>query len=355
MPLLALVWGVLSAASPADEAVTGAPENEPVAASTPSVQKPAQGKRIAVIIQGHPGDADHAKLYHSSMEKIRGGMITHYGFLSEDIHVFSGDGETSDEDVNTPPEPDTAGDGDAGSLPVAAVLSEAEQIASAGTPEIPSATALPAASMAKPATRESLTAELLALKTTISADDSLFVIVMGHTHFENNLAWFNLPGPDLQQREFAELFQGFQAKQQIFIITIPCSGYYIRTLSGPGRYVISATEADLETNETLTPHVIADLMSTAPKLEWDLNTDGKFSLFEFYIALCQGVADRYTDEALLATEHGLLDDNGDGRGTEIQAHYLSEEQGGLPKNRQRRKLSDGRDGMASSQLSLRDL
>ena len=342
----------VSATVLADEPVTAAPVKEPTAATSPGDNKIAHGRRIAVIIQGHPGDAAHAELYRSSMEKIRGGMIAHYGFLPDNVHVYSGDGETHVEDGNAVQEPVTAGDGDSVSSLAAAGLPEAEQTESAATPEFPPTTPTPAASPPKPATRDSIAAELLTLKSHIAADDSLFVIVMGHTHFENNLAWFNLPGPDLQQKEFAELFQGFQAKEQVFIITIPCSGYYIRTLSGPGRYVISATEADLEINETLNPHALADLMSMAPKPEWDLDADKKFSFFEFYIALCRGVADRYTDETLLATEHGMLDDNGDGRGTEIQAHYVSEEQGGLPKNRQRQKLSEGRDGMASSRFLL---
>jgi len=354
MSIIALMVGVVSTKAIADEAVTDASVKEAPASSSAD-DKIVHGRRIAVIIQGHPGDADHAELYRSSMEKIRGGMIAHYGFLPDDVHVFSGDGEANEEDGNAVQEPVTAGDAETVSSTAAAGLPEAEQIASAATPEVPPATATLSLATPKPATRESIANELLTLKTSISADDSLFIVVMGHTHFENNLAWFNLPGPDLQQKEFAELFQGFQAKEQVFIITIPCSGYYIRTLSGPGRYILSATEADLESNETLNPHALADLMSIAPNPEWDLDTDKKFSLFEFYIALCRGVADRYTDETLLATEHGLLDDNGDGRGTEIQAHYLSEEQGGLPKNRQRQKLSEGRDGMASSRLQLRDL
>jgi len=266
------------------------------------------GRRIAVIIVGHPGDSDHAALFKSSLEKIRTGLESHYGFHADDIHVFSG-------------EPDE------------------ENSPDAATPD-------------KPATREAITAELERLKTSITEHDSLYVTAMGHTHFEAGLAWFNIHGPDIQQKEFAELFHGFQAKEQVFIITIPCSGYYIRNLSGPGRYIISATEADLEVNETVSPHALADLISEDPNPEWDLNKDKKFSLFEFYIALNQNVATRYSDETLIATEHGLLDDNGDGRGTELQMHFLSEEQGGLPKNRQRQTLTDGRDGMASSRILL---
>ena len=86
--------------------------------------------------------------------------------------------------------------------------------------------------------------------------------------------------------------------------------------------------------------------------DWDLDSDKQISLFEFYIALCRGVADRYIDETLISTEHALLDDNADGKGSELQQHYLTEDQGGLPTNRQRQKLTEGRDGMASSKLHI---
>ena len=265
-------------------------------------------RRIAVIIVGHPGDTDHVKLFNSSLEKIYAGLVAHYGFNVDDIHVFSGDADD-------------------------------EATAKTATTKLP-------------ATRESIAAALEKLKTTMTESDSLYVIAMGHTHFESGLAWFNLHGLDVQQKGFAEMFNGFPAKEQIFIITTPCSGYYIRSLSGPGRYVISATEADLEINETLSPHALAEVISLKPNAEWDLNKDQKLSLLEFYIALCQNVATRYSDETLIATEHGLLDDNGDGRGSELQMNYLSEEQGGLPKNRQRQTLTEGRDGIASAGLQL---
>ena len=275
-------------------------------------------RRIAVIICGHPGDAEHVELFQGSVDKIRTGLATHYEFAPVDIHVFHGDEEDADSDQ--------------------------ESIDSSIEPS--------AIASAIPATKEIIAAELQNLKTTITENDSLFVIVIGHTHFENGLAWLNLHGPDVQQKEFAAMFEGVAAKEQVFVITNPCSGYYIKPLSRPVRVIISATESDLEVNETLCPHVLADMLSEAPLAEWDLDADKHLSLFEFYIALCRGVADRYIDETLIATEHAQLDDNADGKGSELQLHYLTEEQGGLPRNRQRPQLMEGRDGVAASRLQL---
>jgi hypothetical protein len=298
------------------------------AAESAGAGEVSASRRIAVIICGHPGDADHVELFQGAVEKIRTGLAAHYQFAPVDIHVFNGDEEDADSD------------------PAQATATDSDQDPVESTVE-PAAIA-----SSMPATKEIISAELQNLKTMITENDSLFVIVIGHTHFENSLAWLNLHGPDLQQNEFAAMFEGIAAKEQTFLITNPCSGYYIKPLSRPGRVIISATESDLEVNETLCPHALADLLSAAPLAEWDLDADKSLSLFEFYIALCRGVADRYIDETLIATEHAQLDDNADGKGTELQLHYLTEDQGGLPKNRQRPQLTEGRDGVAASKLRL---
>jgi hypothetical protein len=47
----------------------------------------------------------------------------------------------------------------------------------------------------------------------------------------------------------------------------------------------------------------------------DLDKDGQTSLLEAYLAASASVAEFYKQESRLATEHALLDDNGDGLGT----------------------------------------
>jgi predicted ATPase len=46
----------------------------------------------------------------------------------------------------------------------------------------------------------------------------------------------------------------------------------------------------------------------------DLDKDGQVSLLEAFIAASHGVEEFYKKEGRLATEHALLDDNGDGHG-----------------------------------------
>jgi hypothetical protein len=68
--------------------------------------------------------------------------------------------------------------------------------------------------------------------------------------------------------------------------------------------------------------------------------------------LSRNVARRYVAETLIATEHGLLDDNGDGRGSELQRDYLSEEEGGRARRGTPPKPQAGRDGALSSGIPL---
>src|SRR5439155_17698298 len=100
-------------------------------------------------------------------------------------------------------------------------------------------------------------------------------------------------------------------------------------LAAKGRIVISATEADLEVNETIFPLALAEVLATPPALtDFDVKHDGNLTLFDLYIAVARNVAERFKSDEQLSTEHSLLDDNGDGRGSELQIDYLTVEQGG---------------------------
>ena len=61
----------------------------------------------------------------------------------------------------------------------------------------------------------------------------------------------------------------------------------------------------------------------------------------------------YLKDEFLPTEHALLDDNGDGRGTEVQIDYLTEAQGGRAKaGKLPRPRKETADGARSAQIML---
>ncbi len=281
--------------------------DEPATTTTRSAG--ASSTKRALVVCGLTGDAVHHKLYSETVTKLHEGLSKRLGFA--DVQVLFGD------------EPQDA---------------DADVIKSASR-----------------ATREELEKSVTALRAKLQPDDALWVIVLGHSHYDGKHSWLNLPGPDIQQSDFAKLFADTPAREQVFLMTTPTSGYYIKPLSAKGRTVITATETDWETNETEFPHELARVLSAPPDAkEFDIDQDGTISLFDLYVTVARNLAQSYLDREFLATEHPLLDDNGDGRGTEVQIDFLTEEQGGRAKPRKSSttpRKSTG-DGLASKSIPL---
>jgi hypothetical protein len=255
----------------------------------PVEQLAPAGTKRALILCGLPGDKDHRQPFAETVEKIRGALIDRHGFTASEIRLqFAG------------------------------------PVAEGAGPVL--------AGVRGRATREDIETEAAELRQAIQPEDTLWVIVIGHAHYDGKHVYFNVPGPDITEQEFGKLFAGLEAREQVFFITIPTSGYFIKHLSAKGRIVITATEPDLEVNETLFPLALADVLSAPPPMrEFDADRDGIPTLFDLYVTLARNIAKRYADEELLSTEHAQLDDNGDGRGTELQIDYLTVEQGGRAK------------------------
>jgi hypothetical protein len=249
-------------------------------------EKTATGAKRALIICGLSGDAAHHKLFMQTVNTFAQGLENRYGITAATTVLMTGDAPAADD-----------------------------------TAWIQGSTR---------ATRESIPAAVEKLKSELSADDSLWVIVLGHTYYDGRISWLNLPGPDLHQAEFAKLFEGLTCREQVFVLTMPTSGFWIKPLAQKGRIVISATETDWETNETEFPHEFARVMAATDMTTADLDADrdGTFTLFDLYITSVRNLAQSYLGGELLATEHALLEDDGDGRGTELQIDYLTVDLGG---------------------------
>ena len=255
---------------------------------TPSSVATQAGTKRALIICGLPGDAEHHKTFAETTGKLREGLSKNLGFDFSNIVVMFGDEpKESDEDY----------------------IKAAER-----------------------ATREELENTTRRICEASGTDDALWVIVLGHSHYDANHSWINLPGPDINEFEFAKLFSGLKAREQVFFLTIPTSGFFIKPLSAKERIVISATEEAWETNETEFPHELARVLTNPPiTKDFDVDEDGAITVFDLYVTLARNIAQSFLDGEFLATEHPLFDDNGDGRGTDVQIDYLTVEQGGRVK------------------------
>jgi hypothetical protein len=90
------------------------------------------------------------------------------------------------------------------------------------------------------------------------------------------------------------------------------SGPFINRLSGKDRVVITASKSGYELNFARFGQYIAESIGDDRA---DLDKDGQVSLLEAFLLASSRVNEYYRTHSQLATEHALLDDNGDGLGT----------------------------------------
>ena len=139
----------------------------------------------------------------------------------------------------------------------------------------------------------------------------LWLVFIGHGTFDGRLAKFNLRGPDISADDLAAVLK--PCKRPLAVIQCAsASGPFINALSGPGRVIITATRSGSEINAARLGGYLAKAIADPAA---DLDKDGQTSLLEAYLFAARQVEQFYKEAGRLATEHALLDDNGDGLGT----------------------------------------
>lgn len=139
----------------------------------------------------------------------------------------------------------------------------------------------------------------------------LWLVLLGHGTFDGKEAKFNLRGLDISASEFAKWLEPFRRPVAV-INTSSASAPFLARLSRPGRVIITATRSGAEQNFARFGQYLAGAIAD---LRADLDKDGQVSLLEAFLTASARVVEFYETEGRLATEHALLDDNGDGLGT----------------------------------------
>ncbi|MFN3150234.1 hypothetical protein [Bremerella sp.] len=140
---------------------------------------------------------------------------------------------------------------------------------------------------------------------------SLWLVLIGHGTFDGKKAKFNLRGPDITAADLSQTLAPFSCRMAI-INCASASGPFVNKLSGPDRVVISATQSGFEYNFARFGEYLSQAISDT---SGDLDKDGQTSLLEAWLAAAKQTQTYYESQSQLATEHALLDDNGDGKGT----------------------------------------
>ncbi|AGA24839.1 hypothetical protein [Singulisphaera acidiphila] len=141
--------------------------------------------------------------------------------------------------------------------------------------------------------------------------EPLWIVLIGHGTFDGREAKFNLRGPDVTDLELFEWLKPLQ-RPVAFINCASASGPFLNRLSGPDRVIITATRSGNEQNYARFGQYLAEAIANPSA---DLDKDGQVSLLEAYLTAGGRVEESYRAQSQLATEHALLDDNGDKLGT----------------------------------------
>lgn len=166
-------------------------------------------------------------------------------------------------------------------------------------------------------TLENLAATLSGVAQEAGPDDRVLVVLIGHGTGVGDDVKFNLPGPDLTPRALEGMLADFPSQTVAVVNTSPSSGPFVPALSGPNRIVLTATRTAQEKNETQFGGIFVQALQGDAS---DLDKDGRISLLELFAYTREEVDRYYESQNLLATEHAVLDDDGDGNGT----HELDE-------------------------------
>lgn len=163
-----------------------------------------------------------------------------------------------------------------------------------------------------------------AIKAAAKPESLVFICLIGHGSAEGENPKFNLVGPDINAKEYARLINELASKRSVIVNTTSSSGDFIKSLSAENRIVLTATRSGNEQNVTYfaEPFIKALTESAA-----DTDKSGRISVLEAFNYATKVTQDWYKQKTRLATEHALIDDNGDGTGHEQAA----EGDGGLAK------------------------
>lgn len=152
------------------------------------------------------------------------------------------------------------------------------------------------------------------LKAAIEARSEsrrLWIVMLGHGTFGKGVAKFNLSGPDVSAKELSTWLRPVQSE----VVVVNCSSSsapFLTELAAKDRIIVTATKSGSEFNFSRFGKYLSQAVND-PSV--DIDHDNEVSLLEAFLAANNGTQRFYSEETRLASEHALINDNGDKVGT----------------------------------------
>jgi len=220
-------------------------------------------QRYAIILSGASGGQKYAEQMAEWRNGLRSALVDRYGFAADKVRVLV------DETVKT-----------------------GEQ-----------------------ATAQNVRTTIAAVRKQLTAEDVLFIVLLGHGTYDGEVAKFNLVGPDLTAAEWSTLLTGLPGRM-VIVNTTEASFPFLQPLSAANRIVITATDSAAQKYATVFPEYFVKALGEAST---DIDKNGRTSIFEVFATASLAVKQHYDQRGQLTTERALIDDNGDGVGRESEA------------------------------------
>ena len=238
--------------------VGGASRMFGISDNTLSLQSSGDPNRYVVIISGASGEPAYAKQFQQWTSSLNSALTEHFGFPKNRVKLLT------------------------------------------EKPTDTSATA----------TADEVKKVFTSLRTELNTESVLFVFLIGHGSFDKE-AKFNLVGPDLSANDYNNLLAALPAQRVVIFNMASASGEFIKPLAAKGRVIVTATRSGQENNAV---RFMEYFLSALKATDADADQDGHISVLEAFNYANRLTAEFYTRAGRLATEHALLEDNGDGVG-----------------------------------------
>lgn len=146
---------------------------------------------------------------------------------------------------------------------------------------------------------------------------TLWLVLIGHGTSERGVHKFNLVGPDCSSSDLAEWIKDID-RQVILLNCFSSSGPFLPELSAANSIIVTATRSGSESNYSRFGGYLADSIIDPAT---DIDHDDEVSLLEAFLSASARTQTFYREESRLATEHAMLDDNGDKFGTGAEFYH----------------------------------
>lgn len=155
---------------------------------------------------------------------------------------------------------------------------------------------------------------LARIQQTAAPEDELFVFLIGHGSFMRGISRLLLTGEDLTAERLLEWLEGISIQRQIVVNASASSAGFINILSRSDRIICTAVKSAEENNAT---EFMEFFLQGLEQGRADADYDQRITLLEACRFAAEETQSWYRAQGLLATEHALLDDNGDGLGERL--------------------------------------